>query len=299
MIRVLASGLDGYLLKDADPEDVLAAVHSAAGGALVVGRERPRRWSPRLPPPPYRRAGRSRRPRPGDPRADGRGLPTSQVAARLYLAPKTIRNRVSEMLGRFGVASREEAITLGRAAGLGKTADSGRSNGRSGTAWRSRPTGPSRPGRRDPRDTGSVLRDTPSAQRSGHQQPAPHTAGATTSGDQHMKTSPDPRDPPARPHLADERRLLPADRPEARRRRCDRRRGARTGRLRGGVRPGPQHSPGASRPRSPWPASTSPPPSSRSPPTRRVRSSAWPSVPSRSGSPSAPAPFTQDVGGLR
>ena len=38
VIRSLASGLDGYLLKDADPEDVLAALHSAASGALVVGR---------------------------------------------------------------------------------------------------------------------------------------------------------------------------------------------------------------------------------------------------------------------
>jgi len=27
-----------------------------------------------------------------------RGLPTSQVAARLFLAPKTVRNRVSDML---------------------------------------------------------------------------------------------------------------------------------------------------------------------------------------------------------
>jgi DNA-binding NarL/FixJ family response regulator len=47
------------------------------------------------------------------------GLPISQVAARLYLAPKTIRNRISEMLGKLGVTSRAEAISLGRAAGLG------------------------------------------------------------------------------------------------------------------------------------------------------------------------------------
>ena len=48
------------------------------------------------------------------------GLPTSQVAARLYLAPKTIRNRISEMLGKLGVGSREEAVEIGRAAGLGR-----------------------------------------------------------------------------------------------------------------------------------------------------------------------------------
>jgi DNA-binding NarL/FixJ family response regulator len=48
------------------------------------------------------------------------GLPTGQVAARLFLAPKTIRNRVSDMLAKLGVATREEAIALGRAGGLGR-----------------------------------------------------------------------------------------------------------------------------------------------------------------------------------
>ena len=99
----LAGGLDGYLLKDADPEDVLAAVHSAAGGSMVVGRGvsavvvAAAASAPRT-----------------DALADldardleildlmVEGLPTSQMAARLYLAPKTIRNRVSELLGKLG-----------------------------------------------------------------------------------------------------------------------------------------------------------------------------------------------------
>jgi len=120
VIQSLASGLDGYLLKDADPEDVLAAIHSAACGAMVVGRSVSG----------YVAAAAASAPR-TDALAvlDARdleilelmvdGLPTSQVAARLYLAPKTIRNRVSDMLGKLGVASREDAIALGRAAGLG------------------------------------------------------------------------------------------------------------------------------------------------------------------------------------
>lgn len=40
-------------------------------------------------------------------------------ARRLFLAPKTIRNRVSDMLDKLGVTTREEAIALGRAGGLG------------------------------------------------------------------------------------------------------------------------------------------------------------------------------------
>ena len=38
VVRSLGTGLDGYLLKDSDPEDVLAAIHSAARGTLVLGR---------------------------------------------------------------------------------------------------------------------------------------------------------------------------------------------------------------------------------------------------------------------
>ncbi|ETK37687.1 response regulator transcription factor [Microbispora sp. ATCC PTA-5024] len=119
--RSLGSGLDGYLLKDSDPDDVLAAIHSAARGALVLGRGAQAAVvaaAAAAPPPAVLAA------------LDSRdleilellvqGLPTSQVAARLFLAPKTIRNRVSVMLDKLAVATRDEAIALGRAAGLGK-----------------------------------------------------------------------------------------------------------------------------------------------------------------------------------
>lgn len=120
VIRSLATGLDGYLLKDADPEEVLAAVHSAAGGALVVGRGASAVVV----------AAAASAPRTDALAAlDARDLeilellvddlPTSQVAARLYLAPKTIRNRTSEIVRKLGVSTREEAVAIGRAAGLG------------------------------------------------------------------------------------------------------------------------------------------------------------------------------------
>ncbi len=120
VMRSLGAGLDGYLLKDADPEDLLAAIHTAASGALVLGRGTS---APVL-------AAAAAVPATGPLDAlDARdleilellvrGLPTSQVAARLFLAPKTIRNRISDMLGKLGVATREEAIALGRARGLG------------------------------------------------------------------------------------------------------------------------------------------------------------------------------------
>ena len=124
VMRALAAGLHGYVLKDADPDAILAAVHQVTTGALVIGRGAD--------------AG-LRAAAGGEPTTSSAalgalnsrereilellasGLPTAQVASRLYLAPKTIRNRVSEILVKLGVATREEAIQLARAAGLGRS----------------------------------------------------------------------------------------------------------------------------------------------------------------------------------
>jgi DNA-binding NarL/FixJ family response regulator len=122
IIRSLGAGMDGYLLKDSDPEDVLAAIHTAARGSLVLGRGASEAVV----------AAAASAPRTDALGAlDARdleilellvqGMPTSQVAARLFLAPKTVRNRVSEMLAKLGVASRDEAIALGQAGGLGRS----------------------------------------------------------------------------------------------------------------------------------------------------------------------------------
>ena len=121
VIRCLGAGLDGYFLKDSDPEDLLAAIHAAARGSLVLGRGASEAVVAAAA---------------SAPRTDAlgsldardleildllvRGLPTTQVATRLFLAPKTVRNRTSEMLTKLGVTSRDEAIALGRAGGLGR-----------------------------------------------------------------------------------------------------------------------------------------------------------------------------------
>ncbi len=126
VMRSLGSGLDGYLLKDSDPDDVLRAIHSAARGSLVLGRGA---------------AGAVVAAAATAPRTDAlgaldareleildlmaQGMSTGHIAARLYLAPKTIRNRVSEIVGKLGAANRDQAIALARAAGLGRGAGAG------------------------------------------------------------------------------------------------------------------------------------------------------------------------------
>lgn len=47
------------------------------------------------------------------------GADNATIARRLFLAEKTVRNRVSDILGKLGAATRAEAVALARDAGLG------------------------------------------------------------------------------------------------------------------------------------------------------------------------------------
>jgi DNA-binding NarL/FixJ family response regulator len=45
--------------------------------------------------------------------------PSAEIAARLVLSPKTLRNHISTILGKLQVADRTEAAIRAREAGLG------------------------------------------------------------------------------------------------------------------------------------------------------------------------------------
>ncbi len=51
-----------------------------------------------------------------------RGRSNADIAGRLYLSSKTVRNNVSNILSKLQVASRAEAIVRARDAGLGRQA---------------------------------------------------------------------------------------------------------------------------------------------------------------------------------
>lgn len=124
VLRGLAEGADSYLLKDAPPDELVGAIRATAAGAVVLSSGASS--SVRL-------AARSMPDLDGLAALDARdreilgllasGLSTQQVAARLFLAPKTIRNRVSEMLAKLGVESRDEAIRRAQAGGLAGSAE--------------------------------------------------------------------------------------------------------------------------------------------------------------------------------
>ncbi len=105
--RAMEGGVAGFVLKDAPVEVLAAAIRRCAAGEDVV--------DPTL-------AARALRagPCPLSPRerkilaACAEGLSTAEIATRLWLSEGTLRNRVSEILGKLGVRNRAEAVQIAR-----------------------------------------------------------------------------------------------------------------------------------------------------------------------------------------
>jgi two-component system, NarL family, response regulator DesR len=105
--RAMEGGVSSFVLKDAPVEVLAAAIRRCAAGEDVV--------DPSL-------AARVLRAGPGPLSTREReilaacaeGLSTAELATRLWLSEGTVRNRVSEILGKLGVRNRAEAVQLAR-----------------------------------------------------------------------------------------------------------------------------------------------------------------------------------------
>lgn len=123
VMSALRLGARGYLLKGASGEETLRAVHAAASGSAVLSPSVARRLTefirtaeaPREPPPFPELSEREREIL----ELMAQGLTNSAIAQALYLSPKTVRNRASEIFSKLEVADRSEAIVRAREAGMG------------------------------------------------------------------------------------------------------------------------------------------------------------------------------------
>ncbi|SCF26045.1 DNA-binding response regulator, NarL/FixJ family, contains REC and HTH domains [Micromonospora viridifaciens] len=119
----IRAGAAGYLLKGADRGDVARAVSAVAAGEAVFGTEIAQRVLRFFAEGPR---SASARPFPElTPREVevldlvAQGLGNQAIARKLSIAPKTVRNSVSTILGKLHAADRGEAVARARAAGLG------------------------------------------------------------------------------------------------------------------------------------------------------------------------------------
>jgi DNA-binding NarL/FixJ family response regulator len=122
VVEALRSGASGYLLKDVEPEDLVAAVRAAASGELPLAPQVLRRVVD----------GYLRRPAPvADPRLDrlsererevlvliGQGLTNAEISERLFVSLATTKTHVASILTKLELRDRVQAAILAHRAGI-------------------------------------------------------------------------------------------------------------------------------------------------------------------------------------
>ncbi|MFC8876946.1 response regulator [Streptomyces ardesiacus] len=121
----LRAGAAGFLLKNTEAKDLIAAVRTVAGGEGIVAPAVTRRLIAEFAAKPVR-----------EPAADqavlrdltrrerevlsclGEGLSNAAVAARLDMAEATVKTHVSRLLGKLGLRSRVQAAVLAQELGI-------------------------------------------------------------------------------------------------------------------------------------------------------------------------------------
>lgn len=122
VFSAVRAGARGYLVKGAEQDEIVRAIVAVAGGGVVFGASLARRIAEFFAAAPAAATDVF-------PQLTARereilelvaaGRSNAQIAASLYLSPKTVRNAVSNVFGKLQVADRAEAIVRAREAGLG------------------------------------------------------------------------------------------------------------------------------------------------------------------------------------
>lgn len=91
VLAALDAGAIGFLIKDADPDTIAAAIRSAA---------------------PAHAGGRAHGPRIRDRPAGGRGLSNQQIAGRLVVSTATVKTHLNHVLAKTGSRDRAALVTF-------------------------------------------------------------------------------------------------------------------------------------------------------------------------------------------
>ncbi|WP_062517765.1 response regulator [Demequina gelatinilytica] len=122
VVAAIKAGASGFLLKDAPPEDLLAAVRTVHAGDAVIAPSSTRRLLARV----------AAMPEPVDDARLGsltererevlalmaRGLSNAEICAELFLAEPTVKTHVGRVLAKLGARDRVQAVVIAFEAGL-------------------------------------------------------------------------------------------------------------------------------------------------------------------------------------
>jgi two-component system, NarL family, response regulator LiaR len=109
--NALEAGAIGYLLKDVSAEELARAIRAAHSGRATLSPEAAQALVERTNQPPALDLELTKREREVL-ALMVEGLNNTQIAGRLTVSPSTIKSHVSNILSKFGVSSRTEAVTL-------------------------------------------------------------------------------------------------------------------------------------------------------------------------------------------
>jgi DNA-binding NarL/FixJ family response regulator len=125
VFSAVTAGARGYLLKGADAEEVVQAIRTVDAGGVVFGASLARRIAGVFAAGGASSAATTAFPELSDREREildlvAAGFSNSDIAARLYLSPKTVRNNVSAILTKLRARDRSAMIIAAREAGLGR-----------------------------------------------------------------------------------------------------------------------------------------------------------------------------------
>jgi DNA-binding NarL/FixJ family response regulator len=123
VFAAMQAGAQGYLLKDAEPDDVAGGIRAVTSGQAIFGPGVAQRMltvlSSAQPTADYPFPQLTERERLILERLAA-GRRTSEIAAELFLARKTVSNQLTSVFAKLGVADRAEAVAKARESGLGR-----------------------------------------------------------------------------------------------------------------------------------------------------------------------------------
>lgn len=119
LFSALEAGASGFLLKNCEPERLLEAIHTVAGGGALLAPEVTRRvieqavqGAPQPPSAPHPALARLTEREMDVLVAMAGGRSNSEIAAGLFVSEATVKTHVSSLLGKLGVRDRVQAVIL-------------------------------------------------------------------------------------------------------------------------------------------------------------------------------------------